>query len=110
MQATLTAFPIGGDWCDAHPEAAKFARHVAWQHNALGKPCSFRIKVVPGLLYRAEEFGLLRNGEPYAVDHNDIPWIEAYLHEQYGCIFTRRRATCDAGQYTHATPVGGEAA
>lgn len=102
-QQTLSAYPVGRDWCAEHPAAAANIRQWCGTDNDRG-PNGRIATYMERLLRDPVKYDLVaRNGRIYGSDRNDWPHISRYIEEAYELRFTKRRATCDAGA-TAATP------
>jgi hypothetical protein len=106
MQATLSPYPPGADWCSAHPAATEFIITLGTAINTR-RDVSFRIDIVPGLVANAHRFGLLRSDRAYAVDHNLIPDIQRHIEWAHGVTFTKRLSKSDPHGVPNATPLIG---
>lgn len=102
-QQTLSAYPIGRDWCSEHPAAAAAIRQWCAADNERG--LDGRIATyMERLLREPSRYGLVAgNGRIYGSNRNDWPHISRYVEEAFGYSFTKRKASCDR-QATHATP------
>ena len=100
---TLSAYPLGGEWCDAHPRATTYIVSRCRVDNARGRKGRLQ-QYIEEMRMTPQDFDLTtaRNGV-YGFDHRLRSEVARHIASVYCCDFAVRKATCDhAG--THATP------
>ena len=104
-QLDMSPYPAAAAWCSENPAAEIAAVCKANEINEAGREASMAYDIVPFLLKSAKQLQLVRrDGSPYPFDRNIIPALSRHLEWKHGCRMTKRKAACDKGQHTYATP------
>ena len=105
-QQTLSAYPLGAAWCDAHPRAVAYIVQRASVDNARGRKARMQ-GYLEEMRAKPQEFDLTAHGTRYGFDHRDRTEVTRYIMEQYGLDFAIRKSKADSG-VTQETPGVGE--
>ena len=97
-QRTLSAYPLGGEWSDAHPKATDYIVGRARVDNAKGRKARLQ-QYIEEMRLTPASFDLTAHGDKqYGFDHRLRSEVSRHIASVYGLEFAIRRANCDTGR------------